>query len=77
MTVKVYSTPTCPYCIQAKKYLDEHNISYENTDVSSNSEAAKEMINKSGQRGVPVLDINGEIVLGFDKEKIDRLLNIN
>lgn len=74
MTVRVYSTPTCPYCTMAKKYLDSKNIPYENVDVSTDRNAAAEMINKSGQRGVPVLDIDGNIVVGFDKDRIDSLL---
>jgi glutaredoxin 3 len=74
MTVKVYSTPTCPYCIMAKKFLDENNIQYENLDVSSDRQAADEMIKKSGQRGVPVLDIDGQVIVGFDKGKIESLI---
>jgi len=58
----------------AKRYFDSKGISYENVDVSRDSRAAMEMINKSGQRGVPVIDIDGNIVIGFDKEKIDSLI---
>ncbi|MCX7920449.1 MAG: glutathione S-transferase N-terminal domain-containing protein [Clostridia bacterium] len=74
MSVKVYSTQTCPYCVMAKKYLESKDIAYEDIDVSINREAAVEMIQKSGQRGVPVLDINGTIVVGFDQKAIDRLV---
>ena len=74
--VKVYSTPICPYCVVLKKFLEEHNIEFEDVDVSQNEEAAKEIIEKSGQMRVPVIEINGEIVVGFDKEKISTLLNI-
>ncbi|HEX3027842.1 MAG TPA: glutaredoxin domain-containing protein [Clostridia bacterium] len=74
MTVKVYSTQTCPYCIMAKKYLESKNVEFEYLDVSSNRELANEMISKSGQRGVPVIDIDGNIIIGFDKEKIDSCL---
>ena len=74
--VKVYSTPTCPYCIRTKQFLKENNIEFENIDVSANQEAAQEMTEKSGQMGVPVLDINGEIVIGFDKDKISQLLGL-
>lgn len=74
MSVKIYCTPSCPYCIMAKKYLESKNVKYEEFDVSEDRDAAREMISKSGQRGVPVLDIYGEIVIGFDKEKIDSLL---
>lgn len=66
----------CPYCVVLKKFLEEHNIEFEDVDVSQNEEAAKEIIEKSGQMRVPVIEINGEIVVGFDKEKISTLLNI-
>lgn len=74
--IKIYSTPTCPWCKRAKAYLTEKGIDFESIDVSSNDVAQKEMIEKSGQMGVPVLDIDGKIVIGFDKEKIDEMLNI-
>jgi glutaredoxin-like YruB-family protein len=74
--VKVYSTPTCPYCKMAKQFLTEGNVQFEDIDVSSNQSAAQEMISKSGQMGVPVLDIDGQIVVGFDKGKIKKLLGI-
>lgn len=75
MTVKVYSTPTCPWCTMAKRYLSSRNVPYEDLDVSVNRDAAMEMIRKSGQRGVPVLDINGNIIVGFDQEAIERLIS--
>lgn len=75
-TIKIYSTPTCPWCKKAKAYLEEKGIPYEGIDVSFDEKAQKEMIDKSGQMGVPVLDIDGNIVVGFDKEKIDELLNL-
>jgi glutaredoxin-like YruB-family protein len=74
--VKIYSTPTCPYCKMAKHFLTENNIQFEDADVSSNQAAAQEMISKSGQMGVPVLDIDGQIVVGFNKGKIKELLKI-
>ncbi len=74
--VLVYSTLTCPYCKMAKEFLKENNIEFEDIDVSSNQTAAQEMISKSGQMGVPVLDINGQIVVGFDKARIKQLLGI-
>jgi len=74
MTVKVYSTPTCPWCTVAKDYLSSKAVAYEDLDVSKNREAAMEMINKSGQRGVPVIDIDGNIIVGFDQARIDSLL---
>lgn len=74
--VKVYSTPSCPWCKKAKEYLDSKNIQFEDLNVAEDRNAAMEMIEKSGQRGVPVLDINGNMVIGFDKESIDQYLGI-
>lgn len=73
-TVKVYSTPTCPYCHRAKQFLKENNIEFEDIDISANQEKAQEMIQKSGQMGVPVLDIDGHIIVGFDKTAIQGAL---
>jgi len=75
MTIKIYSIPTCPWCSMAKKYLDEKHIGYEEYDVSADRNAAAEMISKSGQKGVPVIDIDGNIIVGFDKERIDGFVN--
>ncbi len=74
--VKVYTTPTCPYCYTLKEFLKENNINFEEVDVSKNEKAREEMIKKSGQMAAPVVDINGQIIVGFDKEKICNLLNI-
>lgn len=74
--VRVFSTPTCPYCVALKNYLHEHNIEFEYIDVSQDLEAQKEMIERSGQYGVPVTDINGEIIIGFNQKRINQLLNI-
>jgi len=74
--VKIYTTPTCPFCFLAKEYLKEKGIEFEEIDVSKNEAAAMEMIQKSGQMGVPVIEIDGQIVVGFDKEKIDELLGL-
>ena len=67
--VIVYSTPTCPFCHHAKDFLKENNIKFTDVDVSTDQDKAKEMVEKSGQMGVPVLDIDGEIIVGFDKHK--------
>ena len=75
--IKVYSTPTCPYCVTLKNFLKENNIQFEDIDVSQDEVAAKEMIDKSGQMGVPVVDIDGEMIVGFDQERIKKLLKIN
>lgn len=74
--VKIYSTSTCPYCKMVKQFLKENNIEFEDVDVASNQTAAQEMVKKSGQMGVPVLDIDGQIVVGFDKGKIKQLLGL-
>jgi len=74
--VTVYSTSTCPFCIRAKQFLKENSIKFEDIDVSENQEKAQEMIKRSGQMGVPVLDIDGEIIVGFDKEKIKETLGL-
>ncbi len=74
--VKVFSTPTCAYCIVLKRWLDKHQVEYQEVDVSQDQEAQKEMVEKTGQMGVPVIDIDGELIVGFDKEKIAKALNI-
>lgn len=74
--VTVYSTPTCPFCIRAKQYLKDNNIDFTNYDVGSDKAKADEMIKKSGQMGVPVIDIEGEIIVGFDKERIKASLGL-
>ncbi|PIN98933.1 MAG: NrdH-redoxin [Candidatus Diapherotrites archaeon CG10_big_fil_rev_8_21_14_0_10_31_34] len=76
MSVIVYSTQTCPYCHMAKNYLKEKGIEFEDVDVSQDHEKGHEMIEKSGQQGVPVLDINGKIIIGFDKARIDEALGL-
>jgi glutaredoxin-like YruB-family protein len=74
--IKVYSTPTCPYCITLKEYLKEHDIEFEDIDVSLDQKLIEEMVKKSGQMGVPVIEADGQIIVGFDKDKIKKLLNI-
>ncbi len=74
--VIVYSTPSCPYCNKLKQYLNKHGIRYTDVNVAANPQAAEEMVRKSGQRGVPQTDINGQIIIGFDVPKISRLLEI-
>jgi len=72
--ITVYSTPSCSYCTMAKNYLDSKGIKYTDYDVSRDQKRGEEMVKKSGQMGVPVLDINGSIIVGFDKNKIDASL---
>jgi glutaredoxin-like YruB-family protein len=74
--VKVFSTPSCPYCVTLKEFLKNHDIEFEDIDVSKDKTALDEMVKKSGQMGVPVVDIDGKIIIGFDKEKITKLLNL-
>jgi len=74
--VKLFTSPSCPYCLTLKEFLKEHGIEFEEIDVSKDEKAREEMIEKSGQMGVPVVEINGEIIVGFDREKICKLLNI-
>jgi glutaredoxin 3 len=73
-TVTVYSTPTCPYCHQVKRYLADRGVPYVDRDVSVDVQARDEMVRKSGQLGVPVIDVEGKIVVGFNRPKLDELL---
>lgn len=74
MSVVIYTTPTCGYCHQAKMYLNRRNVRFTEIDVSRDQQAAIEMVNMSGQQGVPVIAIDGQIVLGFNQPAIDQLL---
>ena len=72
--IKVYSTKTCPWCTKVKDFLKSKNVKFENIDVGEDRKAAEEMVEKSGQMGVPVTDINGKIIVGYDKEAIENAL---
>ncbi|HSH53005.1 MAG TPA: glutaredoxin domain-containing protein [Bacteroidales bacterium] len=74
--VVVYSTPTCPHCNTLKNYLKERKISFRDIDVSRDQKMAQEMVKRSGQQGVPQIDINGRLIVGFNKPKIDELLEL-
>ena len=74
--VKIYSTPTCPYCDALKSYLKENDIDFEDINVAENESAAKEMVEATGQMGVPVSKIGDEYVVGFNKKKIASLLGL-
>jgi len=76
MTVKVYITPACPYCYTLKEFLKENKIKFIEVDVSQDEKTKEELIKKSGKMEVPVLEVDGQIVAGFDKEKIVKLLKI-
>ena len=73
--VTIYTTPSCVYCKMTKEFFKENSVKYDEKDVSTDAKARDEMVSKSGQLGVPVIDIDGEITIGFDKEKISKLLN--
>ncbi len=74
--VIVFSTPTCTYCNAAKRYFREKGVKYRDVDVSRDLAAARDMQRRSGQMGVPVIDIGGKVVIGFDRPKIDRYLGL-
>lgn len=77
MTTKkviVYSTPTCPYCVYAKDFFKEKGVQFEDVDVSTDRTRAMEMIEKSGQMGVPVIDIGGKIIVGFQPAVFEELI---
>ncbi len=74
MNIVIYTTPTCVYCKMAKQFFGVNNVSYLEKDVAIDLAAREEMVKKSGQMGVPVIDINGEIVVGFDKERLLKLV---
>jgi glutaredoxin 3 len=75
--VIIFTTPTCTYCNAAKKYFRQKGIRFRDVDVSRDAAAARDMQRRSGQMGVPVIDIGGRIVVGFDRPKIDQLLGLN
>ena len=74
--VIIYTTPTCVYCKMTKEFFKENNIQYEEKDVARDAQAREEMISKSNQMGVPVIDIDGQLTVGFDKERLSGLLGI-
>ena len=74
--VKVYSTPTCPWCVKVKEFLKEHKVEFEDINVQDDQKAANEMIEKSGQMGVPVIDVDGDVTVGFDEDKLKKLLKL-
>jgi glutaredoxin 3 len=75
LPIKVYSTPTCPYCTMLREFLKRSNVEFEEVDVAANREAAVEMIAKSGQIGVPVVDVDGTIIIGYNEAAIRERLN--
>lgn len=75
-TVKIYTTPTCIWCKRTKEFFKENNITYEEIDVANDRDAAEEMIDKSGQTGTPVIDVDGKIIVGFDEEALTKALDL-
>lgn len=75
--VTIYTTSTCVYCKMAKEYFKENNVQYKEIDVGSDQKAAQEMVEKSGQLGVPVIDIDGHVIVGFDQPKVKAALGLN
>lgn len=75
MHILLYTTPTCPYCKLVKDFLKDKGATYTEVDVANDAEAANEMVKKSGQMGVPVLEINGEVIVGWNQAAIGELLD--
>ncbi len=76
MAVLVYTTPTCPHCRAAKRFLAERHIPFREVDVARNAAAAAQLRLRSGQTGVPVIDVNGQVIVGFDQPRLVRALGI-
>lgn len=76
MAVKIYTTTHCPYCNMAKDFFKKNNVEYEEINVESDQKAAEDMIEKSGQMGVPVIDVNGQIIVGFNRPALERALKL-
>ena len=76
MAVKIYSTPTCPWCHKAKDFFKANKVAFTDIDVSKDKKAAEEMVKISGQTGVPVINANGKILVGFDEEKLKGALDL-
>lgn len=76
MKVTVYSTPTCQWCKKTKEFLKKNNVPFNDIDVAADQKAAQDMIKKSGQTGVPVIEVDKELIVGFDEDKLKKLLKI-
>lgn len=75
--VILFTTPSCSHCRKAKRYLRQRQVPFKDVDVSRDSTAARDMVKRSGQSGVPVIDIGGKVILGFDRPKLDHMLGLN
>ena len=76
MSVKIYTTSTCPWCKKTKEFFKENKVKFTEIDVGADQKAAKEMVKKSGQMGVPVIDIDGKIIVGFNEAELKSSLNL-
>lgn len=76
MTIKIYSTPACTYCKMAKEFLTSHNVPFVDVDVSVDAAAREEMVEKSGQLGVPVFDIDGQVMVGYNQQLLSKVVGI-
>ena len=74
--VTIYSTPTCHYCVEAKKFMKAHDVAYTEHDVAADLEQRKIMVTKSGQLGVPVIDVDGQVMVGFEESRLAKVLGI-
>jgi len=75
--VLVFTTPTCPWCMRAKSYLRERSVAFREVDVSRDPVAARDLVRRTGQMGVPVIEIDGRPIVGFDRTRIDQLLGLS
>jgi len=76
MKIIIYGTDSCPWCHKAREFMNEHKVKFTDKNVGEDQKAAQEMIKKSGQQGVPVIDVDGEIIVGFDEDRLRSLLKI-
>ncbi len=76
MNVKIYTTTHCPYCVMAKEFFKKNNVKYTEVNVEEDDKAAEEMIEKSGQMGVPVIDVDGKIIVGFNRPALEKALHL-
>jgi len=74
--VRIYSTPTCPFCKRAKEFFKKHNVEYEDINVAENEKARDEMVEKSGQMSVPVIEVGDKIIVGFDEQELRKTLKV-
>lgn len=76
MTITLYSTPSCPYCKLVKEYLQEQKVAFTEVDVSQDNESIQKMVKLSGQMGVPVIDVNGQIIVGWNKNALEEVIKV-